>query len=241
MCFCGVFRWWYAIRVLCFCWNKELQVAARELLCLLLLFNGFSFLLLVFWGLMCNLHWSDSCCRLCVLCICCRFFVDDGNDLLLLYKHGEKEENMYFVVVNGFVCRYSRDNHSSGCNLMRRRCTANQSTCILLFVWRSCSGGLLGFEHRHRAQCPWQCCGSRLNSRVRCYFFVWCLRIRLEGDVAERPICRQCKWDPQVCGFFGSKVEKQSCEIWRIFFYISNGLRRLVQLLKEYGRLCTWR
>lgn len=153
-----------------------------------------------------------------------------------------EEENMYFVVVNGFICRYSRDCYSSGCILMRRQCTANRSTCILLFVWRSCSGGLLGFEHRHPALCPWQCCGSRIDSRVRCCFFVGRLRISLEGDVTERRVFFQCKWDPQVWDFFcSSKVEKQSWEIWKIFFYISNGLRRLLQLLKEYGRLCTWR
>lgn len=109
---------------------------------------------------------------------------------------------MYFVVVNGFICRFSTDSYSSGCNLMRRRSAANQSTCILLFVWRICSGGLLSFEHRHRALLPWQCCGSRLDRRFGCCFFVGCLRISLEGDVTERRIFFQCKWDPQVCGIF---------------------------------------
>jgi hypothetical protein len=37
------------------------------------------------------------------------FFVDDGNALLfLVYNRGEKEENMYFVVVNGFIAATQR-------------------------------------------------------------------------------------------------------------------------------------
>lgn len=141
---------------------------------------------------------------------------------------------MYFVVVNGFICRYSRDCYSSGCILMRRQCTANRSTCILLFVWGSCSGGLLGFEHRHPALCPWQCCGSRIDSRVRCCFFVGRLRISLEGDVTERRVFFQCKWDPQVCGTFFVVVKLRS--------RAGRSERFFSTFLTDYGVFCScWR